>query len=87
MKTTYMLLNPLTPEDFGLNAMELHEALEEFGCKAELTITNTPDSTKISYFATAPNKETLERLATEVNLDGNILEITNIWENKLVETQ
>jgi hypothetical protein len=85
MKTMYMLLNPLTPESFGIDALEFHESLAEFGCKAELVITNTPEATKITYFATAPDRKTLERLITEVNLDGNILEVTNIWDNILTE--
>ena len=78
MTKRYLLLNPLTPEDFGLHTFdEIDEALQEFGCGMILSM-----DTKgyIVAFAVSNTVEALQQMVTAVDLDGTMVEYTGIYD-------
>jgi hypothetical protein len=81
MTTQYFLLNPVTADSFDIAHEEFLEAVEEFGCSTYQTLTNLNDETQIVYYITANTRAALERLVLDVDLDGDIIEVTGIWEN------
>lgn len=81
----YILLNPLSPEIFGGNITETEfiEALEEFGCKAIMSEGNTETGTEMHWYAVANTKEALEQMVNTVDLEGIILEFTQVFDQIL----
>jgi len=76
--TKYLLLNPLTPESFGLSTFdEIVEALEEFGCGMILSLTTEG---RVVGFAITKSKEALENLCTTVSLDGVMVEYSATYD-------
>jgi hypothetical protein len=80
MKTTFLLLNPVTPESFGITFDEFVDSLDEFGCKYEPSMTNLNGDPELVYFITATTKEALERMVNDTALEGNIIEVTAIYD-------
>jgi hypothetical protein len=77
----FLLLNPLYGDNFGCTAQEIIESLEEFG----LTYIFSNDTKGIPVvYATSTSKELIERMCTEVELDGSIIEFTSIYD-QLIE--
>jgi hypothetical protein len=81
MKAQYFLLNPVTANSFGITHEEFLEAVEEFGCSTYQTLTNLNNRPQTVYYIKANTREALERLISDVDLDGDIIEVTGIWEN------
>jgi chromosome segregation and condensation protein ScpB len=76
----YLLLNPLYGDNFGVTAQEVIESLEEFG----LTYIFSNDTKGIpAIYATSNSKFLIERMCTEVELDGSIIEFTSIYDQKI----
>ena len=76
----YLLLNPLYGDNFGVTAQEVIESLEEFG----LTYIFSNDTKGIpAIYATSTSKKLIERMCTEVELDGSIIEFTSIYDQKI----
>ena len=76
----FLLLNPLYGDNFGCTAQEIIESLEEFG----LTYIFSNDTKGIpAVYATSTSKELIERMCTEVSLDGSIIEFTSIYDQKI----
>jgi len=77
----FLLLNPLYGDNFGCTAQEIIESLEEFG----LTYIFSNDTKGIpAVYATSTSKKLIERMCTEVELDGSIVEFTSIYD-QLIE--
>lgn len=73
----FLLLNPLYGDNFGCTAQEIIESLEEFG----LTYIFSNDTKGVpAVYATSTSKELIERMCTEVELDGSIVEFTSIYD-------
>jgi hypothetical protein len=76
--TKFLLLNPLTPQQFGMESWEaLYEALEEFACNALMSadVEGRPIA-----FAYASTKAALEQMCTIVDLDGTMVEYTATYD-------
>jgi hypothetical protein len=76
--TKYLLLNPLTPEQFGMDSWEaLYESLEEFSCNALMSadVEGRPIA-----FAYTNTKAALEQMCTIVDLDGTMVEYTATYD-------
>jgi hypothetical protein len=83
VKPKYILLNPITPQAFGLETVaEMAEAVEEFGCFliASDGLGNKPTHSTF-YYITAYSKEALERLVTDTDMEGVMLEYTSVYDN------
>lgn len=73
----FLLLNPLYGDNFSCTAQEIIESLEEFG----LTYIFSNDTKGVpAIYATSTSKELIERMCTEVELDGSIIEFTSIYD-------
>ena len=80
MTKKFILLNPLDCKSLVVNTPEeIIEALEEFGCKAVFSYSNTHDETFI--YASADTKEAIEAMVDSVDLDGIIVEYTGVFDN------
>lgn len=76
--TKFLLLNPLTPEQFGMDSWEaLYESLDEFACKYLMSadVEGNPVA-----FAVASSKTILENMCTIVDLDGTMVEYTATYD-------
>ena len=74
----YILLNALSPEDFGLDTTEeIVEALEEFGCKHLYSHSTTGQTT---VYAVANDPDVLVRMCETVELPGTVLEYTAVFD-------
>ena len=76
--TKYLLLNPLTPEQFGMDSWEaLYDSLDEFGCKALMSMDVEGQPIAFAYTST---KAALEQMCTIVDLDGTMVEYTATYD-------
>jgi len=76
--TKYLLLNPLTPQMFGMESFEtLEEALAEFGCGALMS--TDPEGQPVA-FAYTDTKKALEQMCTVVDLDGTMVEYSATYD-------
>jgi len=76
--TKYLLLNPLTPEQFGMDSWEaLYESLEEFSCNALMSADVEGRPVAFAYTNT---KAALEQMCTIVDLDGTMVEYTATYD-------
>jgi hypothetical protein len=72
------LLNPLTPEQFGMDSWEaLYESLEEFSCNALMSADVEGRPVAFAYTNT---KAALEQMCTIVDLDGTMVEYTATYD-------
>lgn len=82
MKFKYILLNAMTPEDFGLdNPTDLIEAVEEFGCKVLKSHDTTGQTT---YYAISDTPEAMINMTETVELPGIVLEYTAVFDQFLI---
>jgi len=76
--TKFLLLNPLSPELFGMDSFDtLEEALAEFGCGA---IMSTDVEGNTVAFAYTNTKAALEQMCTVVDLEGTMVEYTDTYD-------
>lgn len=76
----FLLLNPLDCNNFGCTVEEMLESLEEFG----LTYISSLDTKgQVMYYAVASSKELMERMCTNVQLDGSVIEFTAIYDQQI----
>ena len=74
----YLLLNPLTPAQFGMDSWDqLYDALQEFGCQALMS--SNVDGYPVA-FAYTSTKAALEQMCTIVDLDGTMVEYTATYD-------
>ena len=74
----YLLLNPLTPEKFGMESWDaLYDSLQEFGCQALMS--SDVDGRPVA-FAYTNTKAALEQMCTIVDLDGTMVEYTATYD-------
>jgi len=67
----YILLTPVTPEDFCLDTFEeVQESAQEFGCDILMSTKITRGT--VAFFV-ANTKEALEGMCSQVDLDGTVL--------------
>ena len=59
---------------------EMLESLEEFGISS---ISSLDTKGQVMYYAVSSTKELMERMCTEVSLDGSIIEFTSIYDQKI----
>ena len=74
----YLLLNPLTPNQFGMDSWDsLYDSLAEFGCNALMSadVEGRPVA-----FAYTDTKAALEQMCTIVDLDGTMVEYTATYD-------
>lgn len=74
----YLLLTPITPQDFCLDTYEeVREATQEFGCDILMStkITGGP----VAYIM-ANTKKALEGLCSQVDIEGTVLEYTSVYD-------
>jgi len=85
-KISYMLLNPIRPESFGVSLEETIEAVEEFGCKVEESKGNLIGSTISYYYIVSNSLDALHNLVTACDMDGSIVEILH-WYDQVVQEE
>lgn len=74
----YLLLNPLTPQQFGMDSWEqLYDSLQEFGCNALMSSDVEGQPVAFAYTNT---KAALEQMCTIVDLDGTMVEYTATYD-------
>lgn len=74
----YLLLTPVTPQDFCLDTYEeVREATQEFGCDILMSTKITGGS--VAYIM-ANTKEALEGLCSQVDIEGTVLEYTSVYD-------
>lgn len=74
----YLLLTPINPiEDMGLTVEEFKEALTEYACEY---IESLDTDDKTSYFITANTVAALNKLVSEVALNGIMIEYTGVYD-------
>ena len=78
MKFSYMLLNSLTPADFGCDEPEMIEALAEFGCSV---VSSQDILGNTTYFAVAHTLEALEQMCNTVDLPGNCVKYSEVFQS------
>jgi len=77
----YLLLTPITPEDFCLDTYEeVKEATQEFGCDILMSTKITGGSVA---FIIANQKPALEGLCSQVDIDGTVLEYNSVYDQML----
>jgi hypothetical protein len=76
----FLLLNPLDCNNFSCTQEEMLESLEEFGISY---ISSLDTKGQVMYYAVSSTKELMERMCTEVSLDGSIIEFTSIYDQKI----
>jgi len=78
----YMLLTPVTPEDFCLDTFEeVQESAQEFGCNIMLSTKITGGT--IAFFV-AKTKEALESMCSQVDLDGTVIGYSETYDQLVV---
>jgi hypothetical protein len=78
MTKRYLLLIPQRGVDFHMTNKELIKAMKDnFGCDHILS-KDTHGNTVV--YAVAPTIEHLERLTTEIELEGQVVEMTGIFD-------
>lgn len=74
----YILLTPVTPDDFCLDTFEeVQESAQEFGCDILLSTKITGGT--IAFFV-ANTKEALEGMCSQVDLEGTVLGYAEIYD-------
>jgi hypothetical protein len=74
----YLLLVPQKGSDFGITNKEMIKAMKDnYGCDHILS-KDTHGNTVV--YATSTTIEALERLTTDVSLEGQVVEMTGIWD-------
>lgn len=74
----YLLLVPQKGSDFGITNKEMIKAMkEEYNCGHVLSKDTQGNSV---VYATANSIDDLERLTTNVCLEGQVVEMTGIWD-------
>jgi len=74
----YLLLTPINPiEDMGLTIEEFKEALEEYACDF---IESLDTDDKTSYFITSKTVAALNKLVSEVAINGIMVEYTGVYD-------
>jgi len=74
----YILLTPVTPDDFCLDIFEeVQESAQEFGCDILLSTKITGGT--VAFFV-ANTKEALEGMCSQVDLDGTVLGYTETYD-------
>ena len=74
----YLLLNPLTPQQFGMDSWDsLYDSLQEFGCQALMSSDTEGRPVAFAYTST---KAALEQMCTIVDLDGTMVEYTATYD-------
>jgi len=76
--TKYLLLNPLTPAQFGMSSWDdLYDSLNEFGCQALMSADVEGRPIAFAYTST---KKALEQMCTIVDLDGTMVEYSSTYD-------
>lgn len=74
----YILLTPVTPDDFCLDTFEeVQESAQEFGCDILLSTKITGGT--VAFFV-ANTKEALEGMCSQVDLDGTVLRYAETYD-------
>ncbi len=85
----YILLNALIPQDFGLTVEEMAEAATEWGCTFEMSEgLRDPGSRPLTqkyYYLTSTSLDALKQCIENVDLTGNIVEVTAIYDQFTTE--
>ncbi len=80
MATKFLLLCPLTADDFTCTTDEMIEAVEEFGCKV---VSSLDTQGQVRYYATATTQEALLQMCSAVELNGSMVEYSALFDQVL----
>jgi len=76
--TTYLLLNPMTPDMFGLTEYkDVEDALDEFACGYLYSKDILGNDI---MFATAKSLKTMTNMVTTVEIPGIVIEYTAVYD-------